>query len=405
MSLSPDLAPSSTLRTFSLALGLLCLLGPLTIDLYLPAFPQVRDDLATTEAAVQLTLTATTLGFGVGQFVIGQWSDVIGRRIPLLVATAVHVAASIGAALAPDITWLIVFRLLQGIGAAGSGVIATAMARDLFAGRALIRVLARLALISGLAPVVAPVLGAQLLTFLDWRGVFVSVAVYGAAVLATTVLLVRESRVVVHRSSPEHRSQRSRLSLLLRDRSFLGVALIGGLMVSGVFTFMSTSPFVYQEVYGLDPQGFGWIFAIHAVGFVVGSQTSSRVMLRVPPQWILAVTLPMLALCGAAVTILAATAAPFGWLAAATVAFLLFSGATAPCIGILSLARHGERAGTAAAVIGVVNFGLPGLSVPLVGALGGGSAIAMGLFMAGSLTLATAVLWLVVRPRSVPSIH
>ncbi|KQQ09676.1 multidrug effflux MFS transporter [Rathayibacter sp. Leaf296] len=393
--------PLPARRSLVLALGLLVVLGPLTIDLYLPAFPSVKSDLGATEAAVQLTLTATTLGIGIGQFVVGQWSDVIGRRKPLLIATAVHIAASIGAALAPDIGWLLAFRFLQGAGAAGGAVIATAMARDLFEGRRLILVLARLALIGGLAPVVAPVLGAQLLLVLDWRGVFVAVAFYGALVLALSWRLIGETLAPLDHSSPQRRRHSSRLASLLRDRSFLGVALIGGLMVSGVFSFMSTSPFVLQGTYGLDPQQYGWIFAIHAVAFVVGSQTSSRVMLRVGPQWILAFTLPAAACSGAAAAVLAGTGAGLAALVSSTVCFLLFAGATAPCTGVLALANHREEAGTAAAVVGVVNFGLPGVSVPLVGVLGQGSGTAMGIFMGGCMALAVVVLHLVVRPRTV----
>src|SRR4051794_36572124 len=157
---------------YIVALGALVALGPFTVDLYLPSFPAVAHDFNASDAAVQLTLTATSIGFAVGQLLVGPLSDKIGRRTPLLIATAVHVIASIGVAFAPDIEWLTVLRVLQGIGAAGGGVVATATVRDLFGGLPLVRTLSRLALVSGLAPIFAPVIGSQLLRITDWRGVF-----------------------------------------------------------------------------------------------------------------------------------------------------------------------------------------------------------------------------------------
>jgi len=164
---------------YVIVLGALTALGPFTIDLYLPAFPVLQRELHVTPALVQLTLTATTIGFGVGQLLVGPWSDKVGRRVPLIVASSVHVVASLGAALAPDILWLGGFRVLQGMGAAAGGVVAMALVRDLFGGLPLVRMLSRLSLVSGLAPVVAPVIGSQLLRFVDWRGIFVFLTAYG----------------------------------------------------------------------------------------------------------------------------------------------------------------------------------------------------------------------------------
>jgi DHA1 family bicyclomycin/chloramphenicol resistance-like MFS transporter len=178
---------------YVIVLGALTALGPLTIDLYLPAFPSLEDDLAVSAGLVQLTLTATTIGFGVGQLLVGPWSDKVGRRLPLIVATAVHIAASIGAAAAPDIVWLGVFRVLQGMGAAAGGVVAMATVRDLFGGLPLVRMLSRLALVTGLAPVLAPVIGSQLLRFTDWRGIFWFLVAYGVLILVAAVFLIVET--------------------------------------------------------------------------------------------------------------------------------------------------------------------------------------------------------------------
>ena len=171
-----DLLSRRQRLVYVLVLGALTALGPFTVDLYLPAFPVLQDELGVSAAAVQLTLTGTMIGFGFGQLIVGPWSDKVGRRLPLILATALHIAASVAAALAPDIVWLSAFRLLQGFGAAAGGVVAMAMVRDLFGGKPLVRMLSRLALVNGLAPVLAPVIGSQLLGVMDWRGVFVVLA-------------------------------------------------------------------------------------------------------------------------------------------------------------------------------------------------------------------------------------
>ena len=178
---------------YILMLGALTALGPFTVDLYLPAFPALEESLGVSEAAVQLTLTGTTIGFALGQLVVGPLSDKFGRRMPLILATAVHITASLGAALSTDIATLGFFRVLMGIGAAGGGVVAMAMVRDLFSGYAMVRMFSRMALVNGLAPILAPVIGSQLLLFMPWPGIFFFLAAYGTCVLIAAVFVVRET--------------------------------------------------------------------------------------------------------------------------------------------------------------------------------------------------------------------
>ena len=178
---------------YILMLGALTALGPFTVDLYLPAFPALEESLAVSEAAVQLTLTGTTIGFALGQLVVGPLSDKFGRRLPLILATAVHIVASLGAALSTDIATLGFFRVMMGIGAAGGGVVAMAMVRDLFSGFAMVRMFSRMALVNGLAPILAPVIGSQLLLFMPWPGIFFFLAGYGMCVLIAAVFVVRET--------------------------------------------------------------------------------------------------------------------------------------------------------------------------------------------------------------------
>jgi MFS transporter, DHA1 family, multidrug resistance protein len=385
-----------TLRPTVLTLYLLAALGPFTVDLYLPALPQIQHRLDASTVAAQLTLTATTLGFAAGQLVIGNWTDAVGRRRPLLLATALHVAASIGVALSPSIGWVLVFRLLQGAGAAGSGVVASAMVRDLFAGARFVQMLARIALISGLAPVVAPMLGSQLLQVTDWRGLFVIVAGYGTIVLALALARVAETLPPERRLDAQPRAVLQRYRTLLADRAFVGIGLIGGFMVSGVFAMMTSSSFLLQSTFGLDARGYSLVSACNAIAFVVGTQVAARVVRRVPPARPLIVALPVMALAGFAIA--PASAGGVVSMTAATVVFMVGAGSLAPCLQVIGLGRNGHQAGTASALLGATNFGMAGLASPVVGAIGVDSAVPMALMMGGTQVISTALLWWLVRP-------
>lgn len=384
-------------RLTILTLYLLAALGPLTVDLYLPALPQIQRHFSVSTVSAQLTLTATTLGFAIGQLVVGNWSDSSGRRIPLLVSTSLHVFASIGVAVSPDIMAVLTFRVLQGAGAAGSSVVAAAVVRDLFRGRAFVHMLGRIALISGLAPVFAPVLGAQLLQFVDWRGLFALIAVFGAVILIVAVPGLTETLPRSRRLDAAPVAVLRRYLGLMMDRPFVGVALIGGLMVSSVFAMMTSSSFLLQETFGLDARGYSLISAFNAIAFALGIQTSARLVQRTGPGQPLIVALPLMALAGFSV----APAAHFGVapMTLATIIFMIGAGSLAPCLQVIGMGRNGHQAGTAAALLGATNFGMAGLAAPVVGAIGVDSAVPMSLMMGGSQLLAVALLWWLVRPR------
>ncbi|HET9349385.1 MAG TPA: Bcr/CflA family efflux MFS transporter, partial [Arthrobacter sp.] len=248
---------------YILMLGALTALGPFTVDLYLPAFPALEESLAVSEAAMQLTLTGTTLGFALGQLVVGPLSDKFGRRMPLILATAVHIVASLGAALSTDITTLGFFRVLMGIGAAGGGVVAMAMVRDLFSGFAMVRMFSRMALVNGLAPILAPVIGSQLLLFMPWPGIFFFLAGYGMCVLIAAIFVVRETLPRELRGKTGM-TARQRYGVLFRDRIFVGLLLVGGMNFAGLFTYLSASPFLFQDIYGFTPQQYGLLFGINS---------------------------------------------------------------------------------------------------------------------------------------------
>ena len=389
---------------YILLLGALTALGPFTVDLYLPAFPALEASLGVPEAAVQLTLTGTTVGFALGQLVVGPFSDKFGRRLPLILATTLHIAASVGAALSTDITSLGIFRILMGVGAAGGGVVAMAMVRDLFSGYAMVRMFSRMALVNGLAPILAPVIGSQLLLIMPWPGIFVFLAGYGTVVVVAAIFLVRETL------PPEIRGRSGltagqRYRLLFSDRIFVGLLLVGGLNFAGLFAYLSGSPFLFQDVYGFSPQEYGLLFGINSLGIVAGVQTSARLIKRVPPQWIIACSTAWMFLMALLIVLFDQLGFGLWGVLVPLWFYILGTGFTFPSVQVLALANHGAQAGTAASLLGAATFLLAGIISPVVGALGVDSATPMGAVQAGCILLAAAALWLVVRPRTVPSIH
>ncbi|GAB3186596.1 multidrug effflux MFS transporter [Nesterenkonia suensis] len=384
-----------------LVLGVLIALGPLTVDMYLPAFPAIRDDLMTTEAAVQLTLTGTLAGLAVGQLLIGPLSDAVGRRRPLLVGVGVHVLASVGCVLAPDLAILGGMRVLQGLGAAAAAVVAMAVVRDLFVGMAAAKLLSRLMLVMGAAPVLAPTLGGLMLALVSWRGVFVMLAVFGVAILVIAAVLLPETL-------PEQRRRRGGplgtlrdCRRLLRDRPYVGLILVAGLAMASLFAYVSGSSFVFQQVYGLDEQQYGVVFGLGAVGLIIATQCNVRLLRRFSPAQIMTGALVGGTLSGLALLFVAVTGlGGLGGLLVPLWLVLAACGLALPNAPALALSRHGETAGTAAALLGAVQFGVAAAAAPLVGVLGTGET-SMAIVIAAGMAAAMLVALLVVRPTGI----
>ncbi len=391
--------------SYILVLGALTALGPFTIDLYLPALPILEREFVAPTALVQLTLTATMVGFALGQLFVGPLSDQVGRRRPLLAATAVHILACLAAALAPDIFWLSVARVLQGVGAAAGGVVAMATVRDLFGGYPLVKMLSRLALVSGLAPVIAPVLGSQLLLVVEWRGLFVFLAAFGLLVLVANALFLRETLPASARHARGHSTVRQRYGALFRDRIYVGAVIIAGANFSALFAYLASSSFLFQDVYMLTAQQYGILFGINSVGVIVGVQSSSRMQKRIGPQWIIAGATLMQLTAAVAIIALDASGAGFLGIAIPLWFFIAGCGFNFPAISALALVRHGHEAGTAASVLGAANFGVAGIVSPIVGLFTITNAIPMGGVMVVAIVIAIAVLWTIVRPATVPPLE
>lgn len=380
-------------------LGALVALGPFTIDLYLPAFPQVAIDLAASDAAIQFTLTATTIGFGIGQLVVGPLSDAFGRKWPLIIATLVHILASVFVVIAPSIEWVLAGRVLQGFGAAGGAVVAMAIVRDLFSGQRLIRMLSRMALVTGLAPVLAPVIGSQLLRVVDWREIFIVLAIYGVLIGAIATAWLRETRPASMRSGAGLAAMRARYRRLLSDGSFMGVAMVGAMTFTTLFAYLSASSFVLQDQYGLSPQAYGVVFGLNSVGVAIGTQVSARLMRALAPRDV--ATGGVIMMSAGAVSLLVCSLFDTGLLGVIVPLFFVVTplGFIMPAVQVMALQDHGSEAGTAASLIGAMNFGVAGLVSPIVGMLGA-SSTTMAVVMIGALIVGHASLWLVVRPRT-----
>lgn len=399
-----DSIPHRRRVLYIVLLGALTALGPFTIDLYLPAFPVLQEDFGTTEAAIQLTLAGTMIGFALGQLIVGPLSDKVGRRVPLLVVTALHVVASIAAALAPTLEVLSVTRVFMGAGAAAGGVVAAAVVRDLFGGKRLVVMLSRLALVSGVAPVLAPLVGSALLVLMPWRGIFVVLGIYGSIMLIAAAIFIPETLPPARRHEKGATTVWQRYRSVLTDRVFVGVLIIGGMTFSGLFSYLSSSSFLFQETYAFNPQQYGLLFAANSLGVVVGVQTASRLAARFGPQWVLAWSTGVLVVAGAAIIVTDQLGLGLWGTVIPLFVFMTGCGFTFPCVQVLALDRHGRAAGTAQSIIGASNFGVAGVITPLVGwisADAGITATTMAGVMVGCAVIGVLSLWLIVRPRTV----
>ncbi|MEU8014386.1 multidrug effflux MFS transporter [Micromonospora parva] len=394
-----DLMTNRQRAQLVLVLGALIAIGPLTIDMYLPALPAITAGLQTTETAVQLTLTGTLVGLALGQLLIGPLSDVVGRRVPLLAGLATHIVASVLCVFAPNIAVLGGLRVLQGLGVAAATVVATAVVRDLFSGASFARIFSRLMLVMGLAPILAPTLGSGLLSWTDWRGVFAALAVLGVLLVVVAAFRLPETLPVARRRHGGVSATLRDYRGLLNDRAFVGLVLVAGLAMAALFAYVSGSSFVLQQEYGLDEQQFGIAFGAGAVGLIGATQFNVRLLRRYTPQQILVSALIAGTAAGLLLVMFAATGfGGLGTLLASLWLVLAAAGLALPNAPALAMSRHSEAAGTAAALLGAVQFGIGAVSAPLAGLFGTGS-VPMAIVIAGGMAAALIVM-LVVVPRA-----
>jgi DHA1 family bicyclomycin/chloramphenicol resistance-like MFS transporter len=349
------------------ALGALSAFGPLCLDMYLPALPELPGELNSTSSAAQLTLSACIIGLAVGQVITGPLSDRMGRRRPLLVGVAVFVVASALCAVTTSMTLLIVLRLVQGAAGAAGIVIGRAVIADLFAGKAAAAFFSAVASINGMAPILAPVIGGQILRLGTWRTVFWVLAGIGVVLLILAALVIRESLPPDRRSAGGLAATGTAFATLVRDRGYVGCVLAGSLVTAAMFGYISASPFLLQDRFGLSAQWFSACFALNAVG-IIGATQLGRLLLRRVSSLVLLTVGVVQGLVGAA---LLAVTVFVGWgLVMVLIAlFVMVSavGFALPNASAIAMDRHRRIAGSASALLGLTQFALGAVTAPLVG--------------------------------------
>ncbi|MGW9176579.1 multidrug effflux MFS transporter [Streptomyces decoyicus] len=367
----------------TLVLGGLTAVPPLSMDMYLPALPQVTAALHSPAATVQLTLTTCLAGMALGQMIVGPMSDKWGRRRPLLAGMVIYILATALCAIAPTTELLIAFRLLQGLAGAAGIVIARAVVRDLYDGVAMARFFSTLMLISGVAPVVAPLIGGQILQVTDWRGVFVVLTAVGVALTLLVWRRLDETLPPEGRHSGGLGQTLRTMRDLLADRAFSGYLLVGAFAFAALFAYISASPFVIQEIYGASPQVFSLLFGINSVGLVLVGQFNGKVLVgRVGLDKVLGTGLAVIALAAAGLLLM--SSGVFGRVGLVPVAAGLFvlmaaMGLVMPSTNTLALLRTRHAAGSASALLGTSTFLLGSVASPLVGVAGERTALPMAL--------------------------
>jgi DHA1 family bicyclomycin/chloramphenicol resistance-like MFS transporter len=369
------LSPTAYYR-LALILGALTAMGPLAIDMYLPALPTIARELQTTPASVQVSLAVYFVGIAVGQAFYGPLSDRWGRKPSLYFGLTLFVVSSAGCALADDVGTLIVLRFLQALGGCAPLVIPRAVVRDYFDQRESVRMLSVLILVMGVAPILGPLIGGQLLVNLGWRSVFWALAGYAVVWLAIVVLALPESL-------PAARRQRQRLAevmavygRLLVDRSYMGYVLAGGLVFSGLLAYIAGSPFVFIELFGVPPDRYGLFFGANAIGIITASQVNRWLASRVDAGRIVSIVLTVAMTAGFVLVVDAYTGAGgFAGILVPLFVFIACHGFVMPNTTALAMAPHGRIAGSASALLGTLQFVLGATAGTLVGVLGDGTAV------------------------------
>ncbi|NGO69181.1 multidrug effflux MFS transporter, partial [Streptomyces boncukensis] len=383
-------------------LGGLTALPALSMDMYLPALPEVSGVLHTPAATAQLTLTACLLGLAAGQLIVGPMSDQFGRRRPLLIGMTGYVIASAACALAPTVETLTAFRLLQGLAGSAGIVIARAVVRDMYDGLAMARFFSTLMLISGVAPILAPVLGGQVLRFTDWRGVFLILAGIGLLLSLVVLRWLPETLAREKRHSGGVPDALRTMRRLLTDRVFTGYLLMGSFTFAALFSYVAASPFVVQEIYGASPQTFSLLFMANSIGLVAFGQLNGKVLVgRVPLDRVIAFGLVQIGLAAAALVLM--TSGAFGRVGLAPLATALFvlmagMGLVMPNANSQGLMRTPHAAGSASALLGTSQFLVGAIASPLVGIAGEDTAVPMALVQAGAVLIAGVAFVALCRP-------
>ena len=387
----------STRLWLTVFLGMMTAMAPLATDMYLPSLPVMQADFGISASLVQMTLTMTMLGMALGQIFAGPVSDYYGRKKPLIIGMTAFTVATIGCVLAENIMAFLCFRFVMGFAGASGIVVSKAIARDVCEGPELTRFFAMLMMVNGLAPIIAPVIGGQILLFTTWRGVFVTLVAIGFVLLLAT-LVYKETL------SPEKRLAGLKASFakfpqLLKNRYFLGHCLLQCFAFGGFFAYISGSPFVFQNIFQVSPQAYSLIFGGIGVGLLVAGALPARLAGRVPEEKMLQ-TAMLISFFG---SVLLFVGFWFEVGLAVILPILFFTITPLSVLGAssfsLALSRQGKNAGTASALLGFSSMILGGCMMPLVGIAGEHTAIPMCVMMIAGYGLGYIIYILMIAPE------
>ena len=384
MNLERDIAiqhnpTGSTRLGLALLLGLLAFLGPLNIDMYLPSFPGIAQDLETSATLVQSSLTACLLGLAIGQLFVGPISDAQGRRNPLLIATSLFALASILCAFAPNIVILIVARFLQGLTASAGVVLSRAVVRDVFSGRELTKFFSLLMVINAVAPMVAPMVGGFILSFesANWQSIFFFLGFVGLLMVVIVAKRLKETLPPEKRIPSSLGASLTTMGDLLKDHTFIGYALVVGFIHGGSFAYVSGTPFVYQEIYGVSPQTFSVLFGINGLAIITGSFLIGRLSGIIAEKTLLQTAVVTALTATSLILFITIIEGPLAVLVTLIFIYMITMGMITTSTFTLGMANQGHRAGSASAVLGMLPLLLGSFFSPLAGIFGA-SAVPMG---------------------------
>lgn len=384
-----------------IALGALTAFGPISLDVYLPSLPQLGAEFGASESVTQFTMSSCLIGLALGQLLWGPISDRYGRRMPLMLAIAGFAVTSVACAFAPTIEVLIGVRVVQGLCGAAGMVIARAVVHDLFSGVEAVAAFSTLAAVMGAAPVLAPLLGGAIVTFSDWRGVFIALAVIGIALLAVAAMGVPETLAAPERTTGGIRNDIRGIGSALRNGPFLLAAITLSIASIALFTYLQLSPFVLQGQYGLNAQGFALVFAANAVGITAAANLNRRLARRVPGAVVVRWSLAVGVAGAVALTLAGMLSSPLPWILVPLFVAISTHGLNNPSLTAIALGCIRHHAGSASAVLGTLSM-LLGAFVPPLVSLIGVSATVLGVTMLVSFA-AGLVLVLLTRRAATPT--
>ena len=385
-------------------IGAVQMLQPFALDPYLPSVNVIAQGFAVSPSVIQLTLSALSLGFALGQLVAGPLSDSLGRRKPLLVGMAIYLVATVFCSFSGSLELFFAMRMLQGFSAAAVLVVGNAMIRDLYSGAQLIKALSRAMLLQAASWFIGPFMGSLFLYFTNWRGISLSIAAITAVLMVLAIRSIPETLPTAGRKDDVFRGMLSRFGAVLKDRQYAGLVGISVCFSLSIYSYLGVLPLIYSNEFGILSTGIGLFMGLNSMASYIGVQVSSKISQHLPPQWVLTAVIALSGVLGLAMLLLAHSAPPL-WLAAALVFVyvFLFGASVTPTAG-LALAPHGKEAGTAAALMSVVGYLASALAGPFFTTLSKSNLSGVGGTIFGIMGLALVIMFFVVRPRTVASL-